>query len=92
MAGSFVRQYSTSMPCERPRGSLGIALMGAILASYVHVPPRTPRYTGEFVHGLHHALLVSAAIAFSAALVGVATVRKVRHAEAESPEPALEAA
>jgi EmrB/QacA subfamily drug resistance transporter len=53
-------------------GSLGIALMGAILASYVHPGDRSPQ---DFVNGLHAALATSAAIAFGAALVAFLLVR-----------------
>ncbi len=72
-------------------GSLGIALMGAIIALYATGPLRSPQHvSSQFVNGLHHALLVSAAIAFAAAVVGIATVRKVRHMEV--PVPLAEAA
>jgi hypothetical protein len=64
-------------------GSLGIAVLGAIMASYMKVGPRDPRAPDQFVRGLHHALLVSAAIAFGAAVVGIATIR--HHAHAEDP-------
>ncbi|HZD86937.1 MAG TPA: MFS transporter [Gaiellaceae bacterium] len=56
-------------------GSLGIALMGAILAAFIHHPARTPAGAQDFVNGLHAALLVSAAITFAAAIVAVVTVR-----------------
>ena len=56
-------------------GSLGIALMGAILASYISVPPRSPEAAQQFVNGLHAALLVAAVITFTAAVVAVALVR-----------------
>jgi EmrB/QacA subfamily drug resistance transporter len=56
-------------------GSLGIALMGAILASYVSVSPRSPEAPQQFVNGLHAALLVAAVITFAAAVVAVVTVR-----------------
>jgi EmrB/QacA subfamily drug resistance transporter len=56
-------------------GSLGIALMGAIVASYITAPPRTPEGARQFVDGLHAALLVSAGITFAAAIVAVALVR-----------------
>jgi cation transporter-like permease len=55
-------------------GSLGIALMGAILASYVHPGDRSPQ---DFVDGLHAALATSAAIAFGAALVAFLLVKPV---------------
>jgi EmrB/QacA subfamily drug resistance transporter len=56
-------------------GSLGIAMMGAIVASYVTAAPRSPQGAQQFVNGLHAALLVSAAITFAAAAVAVALVR-----------------
>jgi EmrB/QacA subfamily drug resistance transporter len=62
-------------------GSLGIAVMGAVVGSRVHVPQRSPAWAGQFVSGYHLGLYVAAAIAFAGALVAVATVRKVRHLE-----------
>jgi len=56
-------------------GSLGIALMGAILASYVTASPRSPEGAQQFVDGLHASLLVAAAITFAAAIVAVVLVR-----------------
>jgi DHA2 family methylenomycin A resistance protein-like MFS transporter len=56
-------------------GSLGIALIGAILAAYLHHPARTPAGAQDYVNGLHAALLVSAGITFAAAVVAVLTVR-----------------
>src|SRR5947209_15437088 len=41
-------------------GSLGIALMGAILASYIHHPPHTLAAEYDYVNGMHAALAVSA--------------------------------
>jgi EmrB/QacA subfamily drug resistance transporter len=62
-------------------GSLGIAVMGAIVASYVHSPLSDPRAPAEFVQGFQRALLVAAGIAFTAAVVAVVTLRKPEHAE-----------
>jgi EmrB/QacA subfamily drug resistance transporter len=56
-------------------GSLGIALIGAILASYLHHPARTAAGAQDYVNGLHAALLVSAGITFAAAIVAVVFVR-----------------
>ena len=56
-------------------GALGIAVMGAIIASYLHAPVRSPLANQQFVDGLHMALLVSAGIAFAAAIVAVVLVR-----------------
>jgi EmrB/QacA subfamily drug resistance transporter len=67
-------------------GSLGIAVMGAIVASYLDVPRTDPRAPGQFVDGFQHALVVAAAIAFAAAVVAVLTVRKVHHPEAALAE------
>jgi EmrB/QacA subfamily drug resistance transporter len=72
-------------------GSLGIALMGAIVASSVSVLPGNPEYPDQFVQGYHNALHVAAAIAIVGAVVAVATVRKVHHPEPEA-QPALEGA
>jgi EmrB/QacA subfamily drug resistance transporter len=71
-------------------GSLGIALMGAIVAASVHVPTTDPRAPEQFVDGFREAVLVAAAIALVGAVVAVLTVRKVRH-EPEQ-QPLLEAA
>jgi EmrB/QacA subfamily drug resistance transporter len=70
-------------------GSLGIALMGAIIALSVDVPDTDPRSAQQFVDGYRNALHVAATIALVGAVVAVATVRKYRHPEAQ---PALEGA
>ena len=57
-------------------GSLGVAIMGAILGSYVSVAPTSPAYAAQFVDGFQAALHVAAAIAFLAALVALTTVRR----------------
>jgi EmrB/QacA subfamily drug resistance transporter len=64
-------------------GSLGIAIMGALVATSVNVSAFDPRYPTQFVDGYHRALHVGAAILLAGAIVAVATVRKVRHV----PEP-----
>ncbi|MDX6440411.1 MAG: hypothetical protein QOE43_140 [Gaiellaceae bacterium] len=56
-------------------GSLGIALMGAILLTYQHPTKSKVVAAQQFVNGLHAALLVSAFIAFAAAAVAVVMVR-----------------
>jgi EmrB/QacA subfamily drug resistance transporter len=56
-------------------GSLGIALMGAILLTYQHPTKSKVVAAQQFVNGLHAALLVSAFIAFAAAAVAVFMVR-----------------
>jgi EmrB/QacA subfamily drug resistance transporter len=57
-------------------GSLGIAVMGAILASYLHALPGTDLGKQQYVNGLHAALFVSALIAFASAIVAVVLVRE----------------
>jgi EmrB/QacA subfamily drug resistance transporter len=71
-------------------GSLGIALMGAIVAASIHVPTTDPRAPEQFIDGFRNAVLVAAAIALAGAFVAVLTVRKVLH-EPEQ-QPVLEAA
>jgi EmrB/QacA subfamily drug resistance transporter len=56
-------------------GSLGIAVMGAIVASYLHHSPRSPLAAQDYVNGLHAGFAVGAAITFAAAIVAVVTVR-----------------
>jgi len=72
-------------------GSLGIAIMGALVATTVSVQPFDPRYAGEFVPGYHRALHVGAAILLAGAAIAVVTIRKVHHAEERqgAPEPAI---
>jgi MFS family permease len=69
-------------------GSLGIALMGAILVSYAHPGSRNPQ---DFVNGLHAALLTSAGIAFAAAIVAVVLVKPARRAERQRAAESLAA-
>ena len=67
-------------------GSLGIAVMGALVASQVNTAAVGPARVEEFVNGYHLALYVAACIALVGAAVAVATVRKYRH------EPVAQAA
>ena len=69
-------------------GSLGIAVMGAIVASQVDAPPGTPQGAAGFVTGFQHALVVASLIALAGAVLSVATVRKYRHAETPVAEAA----
>jgi EmrB/QacA subfamily drug resistance transporter len=70
-------------------GSLGIAVMGALVATTVSVTPFDPRYATEFVPGYHRAVHVGAAILLVGAAIAVLTVRKVRHAAHGAAEPAV---
>ena len=69
-------------------GSLGIAVMGAIVAASATGVPGTPEALEGFVTGYQHALQVAAAIALAGAVLSVATIRKYRH----EPEPVFEGA
>jgi EmrB/QacA subfamily drug resistance transporter len=73
-------------------GAMGIALMGAIVASYVRAGSHTALGRAQFVNGLHAALLVSAGLAFAAAVVAVAVVRTAPHLKRAHMAEAVEAA
>ena len=62
-------------------GSLGIAIMGAIVAASLSLPATDPGAADQFVRGFQHALLAAAGIAFAAAIVAIATVRHHHPAE-----------
>jgi hypothetical protein len=68
-------------------GALGIAVMGAVIATQVSVQPTDPRFADQFVTGYHHATYTCAGITFGAAILAATLVRKVRH-----PEPTAELA
>jgi EmrB/QacA subfamily drug resistance transporter len=65
-------------------GSLGIAIMGAIIAGQLSVRPPNPAFADQFISGYHRALYVAAGIAIVGAGIAVALVRKIRH-----PEPSV---
>jgi EmrB/QacA subfamily drug resistance transporter len=70
-------------------GSLGIAVMGAVVATAIHPGLGNPQE--QFVTGYHHALYVGAAISLAGAIVAVLTVRRVEHPQPlGSAEPAFE--
>ena len=60
-------------------GSIGVAMMGAIMASRASTPPSV----AGFLDGLHAALLVAAGIAFAGAIVAYILVRNTHH----EPQP-----
>jgi hypothetical protein len=64
-------------------------VMGAIVTASVTAPTGDSRALVQFVDGIHRALYVAAGVAFAAAVIAVATVRKVRQAEPHAiPEAA----
>jgi EmrB/QacA subfamily drug resistance transporter len=65
-------------------GSLGIAVMGTVIATSVTVGLRSPGYGSQFVDGYHRALLVGAVILLAGAVLSVLTVRPTRR-----PEPGV---
>jgi EmrB/QacA subfamily drug resistance transporter len=67
-------------------GLLGIAVMGAILGSYVSVSRTSPDFPAQFVDGFQAALHVAAGIAFAAAVVAYVLIRDVRHRPALAAE------
>jgi MFS family permease len=67
-------------------GALGIAIMGAILGSYVTVGRLSPEYPSQFVDGFQAALHVAAAIAFAASIVALVLIRDVARRPALAAE------
>jgi hypothetical protein len=67
-------------------GSLGIAVLGAVVATQVHVTSG-PLLAEQFTKGYHDALYVAAAITLSAAAVAVSLVRKIEHPHPAATEP-----
>jgi EmrB/QacA subfamily drug resistance transporter len=62
-------------------GSLGIAVMGALVATQVDPSSPLPLRAEQFVDGYHLALYVASGIALCGAAVAALTVRKHRHHE-----------
>jgi EmrB/QacA subfamily drug resistance transporter len=69
-------------------GSLGIAVMGALVATEVSLAPGRPGWAPQFVAGYHRALHVGAGILLAGAVLAVLTVRKVREPHGTA-EPAI---
>jgi EmrB/QacA subfamily drug resistance transporter len=70
-------------------GSLGIAVMGALVATSVSVNAANPAYAAQFVDGYHRALQAGAGILLAGAVVSVLTIRGTRRPE---PQAIAEAA
>jgi EmrB/QacA subfamily drug resistance transporter len=67
-------------------GSLGIAIMGTLVAASISVVPGSPQYGAQFVEGYHRALQVGAVLLFSGAVIAVLTIgRKRQHEPIEEP-------
>ena len=72
-------------------GALGIAIMGAILAAYLHAPATTALGKQQYVDGLHAALLLSAAVTFAGAAVAIVLIRVKPSVEKARIEEAIAA-
>ena len=64
-------------------GSLGIAVMGTLVATQVSVGALDPRFPAQFVAGYHRALEAGAAILLAGAVLSVLTVRVGRRDRTE---------
>jgi EmrB/QacA subfamily drug resistance transporter len=74
-------------------GSLGIAVMGAIVASGVSASVKNgDAPTVAFLHGFHDALRVGSLLCLAGAAVAVLAIRKVEHRHAPADKVAAEAA
>jgi predicted MFS family arabinose efflux permease len=74
-------------------GSLGIAIMGAIVAAGVSSSLAAGHSRPEaFVNGFHHAVLVASAIAFAGAAIAFATLGHVHPRTQAEEAPLVEAA
>jgi EmrB/QacA subfamily drug resistance transporter len=62
-------------------GSIGIAVMGALVATQIETVPGAPGYVGQYVDGYHLAVRTGAAILLGGAVLAMLTVRKIRHPE-----------
>jgi EmrB/QacA subfamily drug resistance transporter len=72
-------------------GSLGIAIMGALVATAVSVAPFSPRYPEQFVVGYHRALEVGAALLVVGAVIAAVTIRNVAQERVSPAETLVEA-
>ena len=74
-------------------GSLGIAVMGAIVASTTASSLKlgdSPQLA--YLHGFHDSLKVGSLICLAGAVIAVLAIRKIEHEHAHEPAPVLEAA
>jgi predicted MFS family arabinose efflux permease len=74
-------------------GSLGIAVMGAIVASASAAALRagdSPQIA--YLHGFHDALRIGSLLCLAGAVVAVLAIRKVEHGHAPAAQPVVDAA
>jgi EmrB/QacA subfamily drug resistance transporter len=67
-------------------GSLGIAIMGTLVAGSISVAPTSALYDTQFVEGYHRALQVGAALLLSGAVIAVLTIGRKRRPEPHASE------
>jgi hypothetical protein len=70
-------------------GSLGVAIMGTLVATSVSVSSLDARYPVQYVDGWHRALYVGATLLLAGAVVAALTVGRQQRAE---PQPTFEPA
>jgi hypothetical protein len=74
-------------------GSLGIAVMGSIVASAsASSLARGDTRQIAYLHGFHDALRVGSVLCVAGAAVAVLAIRKIEHRHAPQPAPVVEAA
>src|SRR5262249_36338314 len=56
-------------------GSLGIAIMGTLIATQISVAPASPELASQFVDGYHHALQFGAGLLIVGAFVALLTIK-----------------
>jgi EmrB/QacA subfamily drug resistance transporter len=64
-------------------GSLGIAIMGTLIATQITVAPLNPAYASQFVDGYHHALQMGAGLLIVGAFVALLTIKPVARVKPE---------
>ena len=65
-------------------GSLGIAIMGTLVAGSITVSQASPAYGAQFVEGYHRALQFGAALLLAGAVIAVLTVGRKRRPEPQA--------
>jgi EmrB/QacA subfamily drug resistance transporter len=62
-------------------GAIGIAVMGALFATKLHVGPADPQFPDQFVAGYHLAVHVAAAVALAGVILALSTIRRRHHTD-----------
>jgi EmrB/QacA subfamily drug resistance transporter len=67
-------------------GSLGIAIMGTLVAASISVVPASSQYGAQFVEGYHRALQVGAVLLLSGAVIAVLTIGRQQQPQRQAIE------